>query len=144
MCKDKLYLYTLVMKSPKWKLRKQFHLLHTMEYYSDIKRNETGPFVEMCMDLETVKQHEVSQKEKNKYWKITHIHGIQKNGIDDLICKAEIQTQRQKTNAWITRGKGVGQEELGDWDCLRYSTLLTGSIKLTSDGTRLHGTGNFT
>ena len=37
-----------------------------MEYYSAIKRNETGSFVEMWMDLETVIQSEVSQKEKNK------------------------------------------------------------------------------
>ena len=108
MCKDKLYLYTLVMKSPKWKLRKQFHLLHTMEYYSDIKRNETGPFVEMCMDLETVKQHEVSQKEKNKYWKITHIHGIQKSGPDEPISRAEIETQMQRMGMW-TQGGGEGE-----------------------------------
>ena len=37
-----------------------------MEYYSAIKRNEIVPFVEMWMDLETVIQSEVSQKEKNK------------------------------------------------------------------------------
>ena len=33
-----------------------------MEYYSAIKRNEIGPFVEM--DLETVIQDEVRQKEE--------------------------------------------------------------------------------
>ena len=38
-----------------------------MEYYSAIKRNEIGSFVEMWMDLETIIQSEVSQKEKNKY-----------------------------------------------------------------------------
>ena len=37
----------------------------SMEYYSAIKRNEIGSFVETCMDLETVIQSEVSQKEKN-------------------------------------------------------------------------------
>ena len=40
-----------------------------------IKRNETGSFVEMWMDLETVIQNEVSQKEKNKYCILTHICG---------------------------------------------------------------------
>ena len=35
-----------------------------MEYYSAIKRNEIGSFVEMWMDLETIIQSEVSQKEK--------------------------------------------------------------------------------
>ena len=35
-----------------------------MEYYSAIKRNEIGSFVETWMDLGTVIQSEVSQKEK--------------------------------------------------------------------------------
>ena len=41
-----------------------------------IKRNKTGSFVEMWMDLESVIQSEVSQKEKNKYRILTHIRGI--------------------------------------------------------------------
>ena len=40
--------------------------MYTMEYYSTIKRKEIGSFVEMYMDLETVIQSEVSQKEKTK------------------------------------------------------------------------------
>ena len=47
----------------------------TMEYYSAIKRNEIGSSVEMWMDLETVIQSEVSQKEKNKYRILMHICG---------------------------------------------------------------------
>ena len=50
--------------------------IYMMEYYSAIKRNEIGSFVEMCMDLETVIQSEVSQKEKNKYCILMHICGI--------------------------------------------------------------------
>ena len=46
-----------------------------MEYYSAIKRNEIGPFVETWRDLETVIQSEVSQKEKNKYRILTPICG---------------------------------------------------------------------
>ena len=38
-----------------------------MEYYSAIKRNKTGSFVEMWMDLESIIQSEVSRKEKNKF-----------------------------------------------------------------------------
>ena len=49
--------------------------LYTMEYYSAIKRNDIGSFVEMWMNLETVIQSEVSQKEKNKYRILTHICG---------------------------------------------------------------------
>ena len=51
-------------------------VIYTMEYYSAIKRNETVPFAETWMDLETVIQRELSQKEKNKYRIISLICGI--------------------------------------------------------------------
>ena len=41
-----------------------------------IKRNEIRSFLEKWMDLETVIQSEVSEKEKNKYHIFTHICGI--------------------------------------------------------------------
>ena len=47
-----------------------------MEYYSAIKRNAVELFVVRWMDLESVIQSEVSQKEKNKYLVLTHIYGI--------------------------------------------------------------------
>ena len=50
--------------------------IYTVEYYSSIGRNEIVPFAETWMDLETVIQSEVSQKEKNKYHILTHICGI--------------------------------------------------------------------
>ena len=40
------------------------------------KRNETELFVVRWMDLESVIQTEVSQKEKNKYRMLTQIFGI--------------------------------------------------------------------
>ena len=52
--------------------------VYTMEYYSAIKRNEIGSFVEMWMDLESVMQSEVSQTEKDKYHMISLICGILK------------------------------------------------------------------
>ena len=55
---------------------KKMWYTYTMEYYSAIKRNEIGSFVETWMNLETVIQSEVSQKEKNKYYILTHICGI--------------------------------------------------------------------
>ena len=50
--------------------------IYTMEYYSAIKRNEIELFVVRWMDLETVIQSEVRQKEKNKYRMLTQIYGI--------------------------------------------------------------------
>ena len=55
---------------------KKMWYIYTMEYYSATERNEIGSFVEMWMDLETVIQSKVSQKEKNKYQILTHICGI--------------------------------------------------------------------
>ena len=47
---------------------KKMWYIYTMEYYSAIKRNETGSFVETWMDLETVIQSEVRKR------KISHIN----------------------------------------------------------------------
>ena len=52
--------------------------MYTMEYYSALKKNEIMPFLATWMDLESVIQSEVSQKEKNKYHMLTHIYGILK------------------------------------------------------------------
>ena len=62
-------------KSPstdEW-IKKMWHV-YIMEYYSDIKRNEIELFVVGWMDLESVIQSKVSQKEKNKYHMLTHIY----------------------------------------------------------------------
>ena len=54
---------------------KMWHI-YTMEDYSAIKRNEMEVLVMSWMELESVIQSEVSQKEKNKYRMLTHIYGI--------------------------------------------------------------------
>ena len=56
-------------------IKKMWHI-YTMEYYSVIRRNEIELFVVRRMDLESVIQSEVSQKEKNKYHMLTHVYGI--------------------------------------------------------------------
>ena len=53
---------------------KKIWYIYTVEYYSAIRKNEI--LVVRWMDLETVIQSEVSQKEKNKYRMLTHIYGI--------------------------------------------------------------------
>ena len=55
---------------------KKLWYIYTMEYYLAIKRNKIGSFVVMWMNLESVIQSEVSQKEKNKYFILMHIYGI--------------------------------------------------------------------
>ena len=46
-----------------------------------------------CMNVKTIIQSEVSQKEKNRYCTTWFICGIYKNVPDELICKAETETQ---------------------------------------------------
>ena len=67
----------------------------------------------MWMNLESVIQSEVSQKEKNKYCILTHIYGIQKNGTDEPICREGKEMLTQRTDLW-TQGAGRG-----GWDKLR-------------------------
>ena len=75
-----LFTIARMWKQPKcpstdeWK-KKMWHI-YTMEYYSAIKSNKIELFVVRWMDLESVIQSEVSQKEKNKYCMLTHIYAI--------------------------------------------------------------------
>ena len=61
-------------------IKKMWHI-YTMEYYSAIERNKIELFVVRWMDLESVIQSEVSQKEKNKYSMPAHIYGIKKKMV---------------------------------------------------------------
>ena len=60
------------------------------------KKKEIELFVVRWMDLESVIQSEVSQKEKNKHCMLTHIYGIpkkKKNGHEEPRGKMGIETQ---------------------------------------------------
>ena len=77
-----LFTITRTWKQPKcsstdeW-IMKTRHI-YTMEYYSAIKRNKIELFGVRWMDLESVIQSEVSQKEENKYRIFTHIWNLEK------------------------------------------------------------------
>ena len=81
------------MKQPKcpstdeW-VKKMWHI-YTMEYYSAIKRNEIKLFVVRWMDLESVIQTEVSQKEKNQYRMLTHIWNQKKMVMKNVGARQE-------------------------------------------------------
>ena len=86
-----------------------------MEYYSAIKRNEIVPFAEKWMDLETVIQSEISQKENDRYHILMYICGIYKNVTNDLICETErdtdIEDKYMDTNGEGEMG-GIGKLRL--------------------------------
>ena len=54
---------------------KEVGYIYTMEYYSVIKRNAFESVLMRWVNLETIIQNEVSQKEKDKYI-LTHIYRI--------------------------------------------------------------------
>ena len=74
-------------------IKKMWHI-YTIGYYSAIKRNEIELFVVRWVDVESVIQSEVSQKEKNKYRMLTHIWNLKKKkGHEEPRGKMGIKTQ---------------------------------------------------
>ena len=72
---------------------KKLWQMYTMEYYPAIKRNAFESVLMKWMNLESIIQSEVSQKEKYKYRILTHIYGIQKNGTEEFIYRAAVEKQ---------------------------------------------------
>ena len=81
-----MFISALFTRARSWKqpkcpstdeLIKKMWYVYTMEYYSAIRRNEMEVFVMRWMELESVIQSEVSQREKNEYSMLTHIYGIE-------------------------------------------------------------------
>ena len=80
-----------------------------MECYSAIKRNVFESVLMRWMNLEPIIQSKVSQKQKDKYRILTHIYGIEKNGSEEFIYRAAMESQ------W-TPGVGDGQGGLACCD----------------------------
>ena len=57
------------------------------------------------MKLEPIIQSEVSQKKKNNYCTLTHIYGIQKNGTDEHICRAAMETDIENKLMDVKKGR---------------------------------------
>ena len=106
---------------------------YTMEYYSAIKRNEIGSFVETWMDLESVIQSEVSQKEKQIPCINACMWNLEKSGTHEPICRAGIETQMQNMDVWMWSGGRMNWEIETDEDILP-------SVKQTASGNLLGST----
>ena len=148
-----MFIATLFIISRTWKqprcpladewIRKLWYI-YTMEYYSAIKSNETVPFAETWIGLETFIKSGLSQKEKNTCWILSHICGIYKICTDELICKVEIETQIKRTNLWTPRGpEGMGwigrlglhmyttmSKRANQWEPTKNLLYITYSIEL--------------
>ena len=81
--------------------------IYTMEYYSAITKNTLESVLMRWINLEPTVQSEVSQKEKDKYCVLTQVYRVQKDGTDEPICRAVMETQTQRIDLW-TVGEGEG------------------------------------
>ena len=84
-----------------------------MEYYSAIKRNEIGSFVETWMDLETVIQSEVSQKEKKKSYINTYMWNLENwfrlTHLQDRNRDTDVENKHMDTREGNGGGVTMGQ-----------------------------------
>ena len=64
-----------------------------MKYYSPIKKNVFESVLMRWMNLESIIQSEVGQKEKHKYCILMRTNGISKDHNDGPICRAAYRTQ---------------------------------------------------
>ena len=67
------------------------------------------------MKLETSIQNEVSKKGKHQYSILTHIHGIQKDGITITLYARQQKRHRCIEQAFGLCGRGKGWDDLGEW-----------------------------
>ena len=98
---------------------KRMRYIYPMECHSERSRCE--PVIVRWMDLDPMKQSEGSQKEKNKYRILTHVYGIQKNGIHEPMCRDGMEIQMQRIVSWTQWGKDrVGRLEKVAWTYICY------------------------
>ena len=75
-----LFIIARTWKQPKYSsadewIRKLWYI-HTVEYYSALKKNTFESILMRWMKLEPIKQSEVSQKEKHQCDILAHIYGL--------------------------------------------------------------------
>lgn len=88
-----------------------FHVLASVDGGILLSHEKKENCAKMCMNLKTLTQS--NRKEKNKYRIVPHICGIQKNGMDEPIYKAETETEMARTNVQTPR-VDAGHEQ-GAW-----------------------------
>ena len=85
---------------------------HTHTHITQPLKKEILPFVSTWMDLEIIIVSEIRRRKTNITWYRLHVES-KKNDTNELIYKIETDSQTQKTNLWLPKGKG---DKLGVWD----------------------------
>ena len=90
---------------------KKMWYIDTMEYYSDIKKNEIFPFSATWMALEIIILSEVRERQ---IYDITYRWNL-KNNTNELIYKTKIDSQIEN-KLMVPKGERKGWDKLGVWD----------------------------
>ena len=89
------------------RIRKLWYI-YTMNVTQLQKRNAFELVQMRWMNVEPIIQSEVSQKEKDKYYLLLHIYGVQKDGFDNPMCRATKEAQTYRTDFWTQWEKDEG------------------------------------
>ena len=73
-----------------------------MGYSSAIKKDTLMPFAATWMELETFILSEISQKEKDKYYTISHMWNL-KYGTNEPTYRTEANPQTWRTDVWLSK-----------------------------------------
>ena len=100
-------------------------------FYSALKRNETVPFAETWMDLDTVIQGEVSQKEKNKYHmcvlsRFSHVWLFATPWTVAHQVPLSMGIIQARLLGWIAMPSSWGSSQPRDWTCFSMAHALWG------------------
>ena len=104
---------------------KKLWYIYTKEYYSAIKRNAFESFLLRWMNLKPILQSEVSQKEKDKNHILMHIYalGLQKDGTDEIICRAARERDIENRLIDTEQGQEGEGEMYGESNMETYITI---------------------
>ena len=95
---------------------KKMWYIYTMEYYPAIKGTKLSHLQRRGW-IQRLSYRLKSERERQIYRILTHICETQKNGTDEPVCRAEIETQMQRTNVWTARGEsGRGGGDVMNWE----------------------------
>ena len=79
-----------------------------MEYYSAIKNDGIMPFSAIWMELEVIILSKVHQIERQISYDSTSTSNLKKDDTNEFIYTTETDSQTQKTNLCLPKGKGGG------------------------------------
>ena len=89
-------------------------MVYTVDYCSAIKGNAIMPFAATWMDLEIIMLGGVGQTEKDRYHVISLTCGIlKKKDTNELVCRAQTDSQTYRVNLWLPGGWGGMDWEFG-------------------------------